>query len=56
MRKRFTVTTYERQYEIDLNERECEQIRLHYHGYVSISEVVALDYEAIARELDEGSK
>ena len=55
MRKRFVVTTEVRAYEIDLNEAECEQLRLHYHGYVRIVEVKPLDFKGINEWLN-GSK
>ena len=54
MRKRYLVITEARKYEIDLSEPEVEMVRNHYHGFVSIEPVVALDFDAIARELDEG--
>ena len=56
MRKRYRVTTEARSYEVDLTEAEHEAIRAHYHGSVSIEPVIALDFEAIAQELHEGSE
>ena len=51
MRKRYLVVTEARRYEIDLTEQEHEKVRRHYHGYVTITEVVDLDFDAIAQEL-----
>ena len=56
MSKRYLVTTEERSYSIDLTEAEVEAVRLHYHGFVKIDEVLALDFEAIALELDEEAR
>ena len=56
MRKTYEIVTEIRRYTIDLTEAEREQVRAHYHGYVSIVEVPKLDFDAIAQELAQGSK
>ena len=51
-KKTYVVITEERKYTIDLTEAELEQVRLHYHGFVRITEVAKLDFDAIAQELN----
>ena len=56
MRKTYVVTTETGRYVVDLNEKEHEQIRTRYHGYVKIVEVARLDFDAIASELHKEQK
>ena len=52
-RKTYTVVVDTRTYQINLTEAEREKLIRHYHGFVSITEVQPLDFDAIAKELGE---
>ena len=50
-RKEYLVKVDARQYSIRLSVVEREKLIRHYHGFVSVTEVVTLDFRAIADEL-----
>ena len=56
MRKTYRVRVDQRQYQIDLTEAEREQVVRHYHGFVSITLVETLDFEALAQEIYEEAR